>query len=401
MTAPQAPQNIKFPGEAELRQQAQARFADIRKQQELDRAAGAQQANQIFGEGSLGRVEEGRSAEVGKVIDQQAVQFETGADPLKALAAQRAQTVATGGADPTFRQIEEAATRAQDIQTQTSLRQLRGDLGAQGVRGGINIQNQLQTLGGANAAQGQLQAQLAQAKLARVSEAQNAQEGLQRSIVDQQASSLAARTGTLFNARAEESGRADTNTQRALQERLGRLQLTESRAQAGTLERAAASQEVSSQAQLRSQIQQQNIANQIAFNESVKPPAETKVIESGGKVLCTELARQGLISMEILEGDLLYAQTVAIETKVGYWVWAKPLANACKTSKVLTYAALPFVKAWATEMAYKTGKSEKGSVLGKLMTLVFEPACNLLGRALIRLNLVNLERLASHVTLTK
>lgn len=399
MTAPEQIPNIQFPTEEELRASAQQRFADIRRQQELDRAAAQPQAQQVFGEGKLGRVQEGRAEEVANILGQTGQLATSGTGALEALAARRGATIAAGGQDPAFRQIEEAATRAQDIQTQTGLRELRGELGAQGVRGGINLQRQLQTLGGGQAAQGNLQAQLAQARLARVSEAEAAQEGLQQNILAQRGQLAQQAAGTLFQARAEEAGRAETNVQRALQERLGRLQLTEARAQAGTLERAAASQEVTAQAQLRAQLEQANIANRVALIQAQKPPAKTEV--KGGKVLCTELSRQGLISKEILAADLEYAKSVPIETKVGYWIWAKPLAEKCKTSKILTYMALPFVKAWATEMAYQVGKHEKGSVLGKIMLKTFEPACNLLGRALLKFNLINLERLASHTTYTK
>lgn len=399
--AQEQPGNINFPSEEELRVSAQKRFEDIRKQQELDRQAAQPQAQEIFGEGTLGRVEEGRSQEISDVIAQRQQQLSGGAQGLDESIARRQQTISTGGQDPAFKQIEDAARRAQDVQTQTSLRQLRGDLGSQGVRGGINIQQQLGTLGGANLAESQLQAQLAQARLGRVSGAESALEGLQGQRIGQQAQALGAQEQSIQSARADEAGRSDTNVQRALQERLGRVQLTESRAQAGTTERAAASQEVASMAQLRAQLEQQNIANQIAFKEANKPNAAPVQQSSGGKVLCTELCRQGLISTEILEGDLIYARSIPIETKIGYWVWAKPLANKCKTSKLVTLIALPFVKAWATEMAYKVGKSEKGSLLGKIMTKTFEPACNILGKLIVKFNLVNLERLASHTTLTE
>jgi len=396
MTSPEIPE-IQFPTEEELRASAQKRFMDIRQQQELDRAAAQQQAQQVFGEGSLGRVEQGRAPEVANILALQGQQATSGAAGLEAAAARRQQTIAEGGRDPAFQQIEEAAQRAQDVQTQTSLRQLRGDLGAQGVRGGVNIQRQLQTLGGANLAESQLQAQLAQARLGRVSEAEAAEEGLQRSIAQQRASGLQQAGQGLFQARAEEAARAETNTQRALQERLGRLQLTESRAQAGTLERAAATQEVSSQAQLQAQLEQANIANKIALIEANKPPAQTTVHDSG-KIICTELHRQGYLSDEVYQGDCLYSVRVPLETKIGYWFLASPLVKRMPTSKALTLLALPIGKAWATEMAHRVGKSEKGSILGRLVSWIGEPLCNLVGRGLIRFNLVNPQHIQAPAT---
>jgi len=386
-----SPDNL-FPTDAELQKAADKRFADIRRQQDLDRLAAQPQAQEVFGEGTLGRVEEGRSKEIADLLEARNAQLQAGAQDFDASIARRQATIDTGGKDPAFQQIEEAARRAQDVQTQTSLRQLRGDLGSQGVRGGINIQNQLRTLGGANLAESQLQGQLAQARLSRVTGAESALEGLQGDRVTRQSQALSAKENTLLSARADEASRADTNTQRALQERLGRLQITEARAQQGTIDQAAAGQEVFATAQFRAQLAQQAEANEISRAEANKPAP------SSGKVLCTELHRQGLISDEILKGDLIYARTVPIETKIGYWVWAKPLANKCKTSKLLAYLALPFVKAWATEMSYKVGVSKRGSFLGKLMVKVFEPACNLLGKTLLKLNLV--EQVASPKTLT-
>jgi len=381
----------------QLRSETQRRFQDIRGQQDLDRAAAQRQAQEVFGEGSLGRVEEGRAGEVSDLLNIGRQQLDTGASGLDEAIARRRQTISTGGQDPSFQRIGEAARRAQDVQTQTSLRQLRGELGSQGVRGGINLQQQLGTLGRANLAESQLQGQLAQARLARLSEAESAEEGLQRSRIDQQRGALAAQASGIERARSEEAGRVATNVQRSLQERLGRLQLVEGAAQRGVLERSAAAQEVGSEAQLQSQREAAAESNRIALIQANKPAAAP--VQQGGKVLCTELCDLGLLDPYLLEADLLYATTISPITKVGYWIWAKPLAESLRTSPILTKVVTPFVRAWATEMAYKVGYVRKGSILGKLMTVTCEPACYLLGKTLLALNLVNMEEITSHVIL--
>lgn len=366
-----------------LRALTQQRFEDVRAQQAKDRVIGAARGQEIFGEGSLGRVEEGRSAEVSDLLQQRRTQQDTGSAGIQQALARRQQTIASGGQDPAFLQISEAAQRSQDVQTQTSLRQLRGQLGAQRVSGGINIQNQIRTLGQSDLAQAQLQAQLAQARLGRVSEAETAADALQQNLAARQTGLLGLTEQSVLGARAGEAQRADVNVQRALQERLGRLSLEEATVQQGLLERGAASQEVTAATQLQSQLSQQQEANRIARIAAEKPNAPATVVEQGGKLLCTEIHRQGLLDDALFAGDLEYAKGVSEATKVGYWSWARPLTKKLKESKVLTKMVTPFVRAWATEMAFKTGFSQKGSVFGKIMCWTFEPACYLLGKIIL------------------
>ena len=101
-----------------------------------------------------------------------------------------------------------------------------------------------------------------------------------------------------------------------------------------------------------------------------------------GKVLCTELYRQGLLSKDIYASDELaglYYATYYPEVVRGYHSWGKPLARAMSNSKILTYVLKPFITAWATQMHYEVTQEGKPSMLGKAMQGIGIPICKYLG----------------------
>lgn len=330
-----------FPTEEEFARMTAERFKQIRAQREQDLAEGEKVAQREFSEGSLGRVGAERSADVQDIIARRRAQADLSGEVL------RGERV-----DP----AEEAAQKALDIQSQTSLRQLRGQLGAQGIRGGANIQRQAEVLQGRNLAEAQLQAQLAQQ---RTSAQQAALSGLESSVVGAEASELA---------------RSQENQKRALQERLGRITLPQQFAQAGSLERAAASSEIRSAAQAQAQIAAQKESAETARISAEKDPP------SGGKIICGELHRQGLISDEVYAGDLAYSVNVRPETKAGYIFLATPIVEMMRVSKVATVVTCFIASGWAQEMAYRTGYVSKGSIVGKALILAIEPLCNFVGK---------------------
>jgi hypothetical protein len=99
-------------------------------------------------------------------------------------------------------------------------------------------------------------------------------------------------------------------------------------------------------------------------------------------VICTELHRQGYISGEIYEADQQYADSVDRDIYNGYYLWAKHVAKGMRTSKLLTYIVKPIAIAWATETAFRLGKSPHGSKFGKLFKNLGEPMCGLIGKGL-------------------
>lgn len=336
-------QPFGFPSEEEIGRLTQQRFQLIRQQREQDTAEGEVIAQREFGEGSLGRVSEERGEEVQDLISRRRQQ----ADVADATA--RGERVSPS---------EEAAQRALDIQAQTSLRQLRGQLGAQGIKGGVNLLRQSEVLGGRQQAEASLQAQLANQRFG------------------QQQQALGGLESTISGARGEEFAREQENQRRSLQERLGRITLPLQFAQSGALERASASQEIRSaaqtQAQLQAQQQSQATADKQASKSAPKP----------GTIICGELHRQGWLSDEIYTGDVEYAQRVDFDTLRGYRYLAEPIVRMMKVSKFVTFAAYLVANGWATEMAFRMGRTQKGSLIGKILLKTLAPVCQRVGKFL-------------------
>ena len=90
----------------------------LRRQREIAQDQGRARGEQLFGEGSLGRLQEGRAPEIADVIERRRAGLQGfSREELNALRAQRAQEIARG--------------------EQTALRQLRGAQAQAGVRGGL------------------------------------------------------------------------------------------------------------------------------------------------------------------------------------------------------------------------------------------------------------------------
>lgn len=338
-------QPFGFPSEEEIGRLTDQRFQKIRQERALDTAEGEVIAQREFGEGSLGRVSEERGEEVQDLISRRRQQ----ADVADATA--RGERVSPA---------EEAAQRALDIQAQTSLRQLKGQLGAQGIKGGVNILRQSEVLGGRQQAEASLQAQLANQ---RFSQQQQALSGLE---------------STISGARGEEFAREQENQRRSLQERLGRITLPLQFAQAGALERSSASQEIRSAAQTQAQLQAQQQSQNTADREANKTAPS-------GKIICGELHRQGWISADVYAGDLEYSKGVDFETKQGYLFLATPIVRMMQVSKFATVVTYILANGWATEMAFKVGKVKKGSLIGKIMLHAIAPLCRGIGKLVNKL----------------
>jgi hypothetical protein len=100
---------------------------------------------------------------------------------------------------------------------------------------------------------------------------------------------------------------------------------------------------------------------------------------AGGTFLCSELYRQGLMPDEIYKADAEYGKTVNQTVYKGYAVWARPLAEKMKTSKLLTALAKPIVNGWAQNMARRMGVQAKFSFWGAVAEVIGAPVCFLIG----------------------
>lgn len=111
-----------------------------------------------------------------------------------------------------------------------------------------------------------------------------------------------------------------------------------------------------------------------------KTPSIIPNYSSGGlTVICTELYRQGYMSESIKRADEAYGLAIMAnkpEIYIGYRFLADPIVKLMKKSKVFTaLVAIPGM-AWARNMA-----GDK-NLLGKLISVIGEPICSLIGKVI-------------------
>ena len=99
----------------------------------------------------------------------------------------------------------------------------------------------------------------------------------------------------------------------------------------------------------------------------------------GGKVVCTELHRQGLLDSKIYQADSEYAKLIPVSVVTGYHFWGIPLSKLMRKSKLVTTLVRPFATAWAYSMAYKMGATNKRNIFGEILEFIGIPICHLLG----------------------
>ncbi|MGR5096940.1 hypothetical protein ACPV5O_26640 [Vibrio maritimus] len=104
---------------------------------------------------------------------------------------------------------------------------------------------------------------------------------------------------------------------------------------------------------------------------------------SGGssRVICTHFYRKGMMDAQTWRADLMYTQMHLSETTVrGYHYWAIPYVQLMRRNELAEKIMYPIAKYRAIELSYQMGISKKGSIRGKLIRLVIEPACYLIGK---------------------
>jgi len=99
----------------------------------------------------------------------------------------------------------------------------------------------------------------------------------------------------------------------------------------------------------------------------------------GGRVICNELCKQGLIDRKMLVNDYKFTRDYLTPNHVkGYHLWAVWMVKQMRKDR--------FVSLWqhivihrGNEIAYIYGQTDKPDYLGKLYRKVFEPVCWILG----------------------
>ena len=134
-----------------------------------------------------------------------------------------------------------------------------------------------------------------------------------------------------------------------------------------------------------------DILNSLRNNN--KSAAVVKTVEmlealeyTNGRVICTWLRNNGLFSAKDLAIDTEFSvQYLSDNTKIGYWLWACPLVEHMErnyknnTDSLFIKAIRTIAQARANEIAYQTGARTNSDLLGKLVRIVGESACFVLG----------------------
>ena len=107
---------------------------------------------------------------------------------------------------------------------------------------------------------------------------------------------------------------------------------------------------------------------------------------TNGRVICTWLRNNGLFSAKDLAIDTEFSvQYLSDNTKIGYWLWACPLVEHMErnyrnnTDSLFIKAIRIVAQARANEIAYQTGARNNSDLLGKIVRIVGESTCFVLG----------------------
>ena len=100
----------------------------------------------------------------------------------------------------------------------------------------------------------------------------------------------------------------------------------------------------------------------------------------GGKIICTELYRQGRMPLRIYLADQVFGKLQSADVMRGYHFWAAPLVRLMRKSPRVTSVVEFFALPWARHMAYKMGVEMTDSTFGRCLMAVGLPACKLIGK---------------------
>lgn len=178
------------------------RLSKVRGEREADLARGRARGEELFGEGKLGRVREGRSADIADVIERRRAR-------LSGFSPEEQEAFKSAAVQPLQR-------NAQNVE-----RDIRRTAGASGLRGGI------------------VAAQQMQAKRDAAREMSNAERDLFLKNIAEKKEGLSAFEGSVGSAEADELKRQEANLQRKSQEAFGRTSTEMGFAGLGANDRAA------------------------------------------------------------------------------------------------------------------------------------------------------------------
>jgi hypothetical protein len=223
----------------------------------------------------------------------------------------------------------------------------------------------LERLGGA-------EEQAQRAGLARELMAQ--QQAAQRQLAQQQA-----RSGVRGGAAAAQQARfaQQMEAQRGQQEEAGFLGRRQFNIQQQQRERFAQSAQELAQRQLMASLRGQD--KQLEAARELRAFQQNQ--NSGGKIICLELHRQGYLDTNTMKVDEAFGRMMQVNempVMIGYWIFAEPVVAVMQKSTLFTKLVWFFAKPWTEHMAFVMGERTKDNFFGRMTMNVGRVLCKTL-----------------------
>lgn len=98
------------------------------------------------------------------------------------------------------------------------------------------------------------------------------------------------------------------------------------------------------------------------------------------RVICTHFFQRGMLPQKVWRADMKFTVENLSETTIrGYHFWAIPYVKLMRKNKLAERIMHPIAKWRAEELAYQMGELPCSNFKGKIVRLVVEPICWLIG----------------------
>lgn len=113
---------------------------------------------------------------------------------------------------------------------------------------------------------------------------------------------------------------------------------------------------------------------------------------SKGKIICTELHKQGLMEADVFEADQAFGEMLTKtdpEVMIGYHAWASGAVELMQRSRFWTFVAYVIATPWAKQMAFEMGVAKRPNFIGWLIMKAGMPLCRMIGRSIAKRSMAN------------
>lgn len=202
------------------------------------------------------------------------------------------------------------------------------------------------------------------------------QQAAQRQLAQQQA-----RAGIRGGAATAQQARfaKQLEAERSQQEEAGFMGRRQFNIQQGQQEQFARVASELAKRQLLSSLRGQDLSLQAAKEYGQK---QVEAARAQGKIICTELHRQGLLENDVMAADQDFGRLVSkYEPNVmaGYIILATPIVKLMRKSKLFTKMVALIARPWAHHMAYRMSVKEHDNAFGRIVMDLGIPFCRFIG----------------------